>query len=400
MDAIRTKVLSGFELRLSEFFFFAFVVFYPFYLFPPGGLQPFLFFLLLSIVWGLKVSDVKKLSENRLLVFLGIFVGYSFFVNFFYSLSYVSASPLKYSVYYAIIFLLCFVFLNSFSAKSSMLRGLYFSLILSLALQFVLSFVFIPEKLGARFVILFNNPNQLAYFAILVLMLITSLKLKYKIEERFFYLGVFLCLYLVILSLSKAVFLGAVFFLLAWTAVSIKVNRYRDVFRIAVVAFLAVLVASSVFKVSNCQASGLDLASCIHSNELGFGFVESRINSIGKDVDDNLKARGYSRILESYQYLFFGAGEGIFDRFETGGELHSTFGSLLFCYGIIGAVFGIWIVYRAFVVNGVYTFLYLGPLVVYSLSHNGLRSPFLWLLIILLITRSDHIVDKNSDGTR
>src|SRR5918994_582076 len=68
--------------------------------------------------------------------------------------------------------------------------------------------------------------------------------------------------------------------------------------------------------------------------------VDSRLGTIGEQGDDSLAGRGYDRIWRHPEHLVFGAGEGAGLRFtEFGGlvkEMHSTLGTVLFSYGIVG----------------------------------------------------------------
>jgi hypothetical protein len=65
--------------------------------------------------------------------------------------------------------------------------------------------------------------------------------------------------------------------------------------------------------------------------------------------------------------------------------MHSTFGSLLFCYGVIGLILFLrmfWLLYRN---AGFQAVLFVVPPSVYGLSHNGLRQSELWMLFAFVI---------------
>lgn len=64
--------------------------------------------------------------------------------------------------------------------------------------------------------------------------------------------------------------------------------------------------------------------------------------------------------------------------------MHSTVGTVLFSYGVIGTfLFGIvlWRIYRR---SGFANFLYLAPAFAYGLTHQGLRFSLLWVLFAAL----------------
>ena len=116
--------------------------------------------------------------------------------------------------------------------------------------------------------------------------------------------------------------------------------------------------------------------------------ISYRLQDIGQQQDDNLYARGYIRIWYYPEYIVVGAGEGALYRFAENSdpdhELHSTVGTILFSYGVIGLItFGaaILCLYRMST-DG--RFLYLLPPLLYGLTHQGLRFSFFWLLLSVI----------------
>ena len=114
--------------------------------------------------------------------------------------------------------------------------------------------------------------------------------------------------------------------------------------------------------------------------------VKNRIVGIGNDSDDNLAGRGYDRVLNHPEYLFFGAGEVDNSRFDSflGGELHSSLANLLFSYGIIGVVLFLNIIIYIIKGNKFEYYYVLMPIFMYSLTHMGLRNPFFWIVLAIL----------------
>jgi hypothetical protein len=99
-----------------------------------------------------------------------------------------------------------------------------------------------------------------------------------------------------------------------------------------------------------------------------------------------VSTRGYDRILHHGEFLAFGAGEGALYRFQSGEtlEMHSSLGTLLFSYGIVGLLLFarmLWLIARG---AGAKPLLFLVPALSYSLAHNGLRQTEFWLLIVLV----------------
>lgn len=119
--------------------------------------------------------------------------------------------------------------------------------------------------------------------------------------------------------------------------------------------------------------------------------VMFRMDTFGIDADDSLAGRGYDRIWNHPEYIVLGAGEGAVDRFNTrlkGGELHSTWGTVLFSYGLIGLGLFLNFLRRLWKLSGKY-FLYTVPAWIYGLTHQGLRFTTLWLLLALVACFGD-----------
>jgi hypothetical protein len=92
--------------------------------------------------------------------------------------------------------------------------------------------------------------------------------------------------------------------------------------------------------------------------------------------DDSLAGRGYDRFWRFPEYLIFGAGEGDFQRFAGmyDVEIHSTLGSLVFSYGIVGAGLAVLATLMT-IERRPAGLLYLMPAMAYGVAHNGIRQP-------------------------
>jgi hypothetical protein len=206
----------------------------------------------------------------------------------------------------------------------------------------------------------FNNPNQLAYWAILIATCWLALKPNEKL--RALDLGVvaaaaMLCLF----SASRAGLL-AIALLLA-VAIAFQGIRPRLWPAIVLLGVIASIFAAQWILLLEEQTA---------------------IQRFGRERPyDTLAARGYDRIWLFPQYVILGAGEGAYDRFEYVSEAgdkesHSTPVTILFSYGIIGAgVLGalLWWVFRRAELRHV---AYMAPVALYGVTHNGTRAGLLW----------------------
>ena len=232
-----------------------------------------------------------------------------------------------------------------------MLIGVLGSIVLQIALS-----PFAPSA-GGREILFFNNPNQLGYWAVISGSLFFLLASRLRVPLLVQLLGGAAVAYLAALSLSKAAIVSVGVMLAL-----VFLRRPRH----AVIAACAVCVVMFVAADSALVESVMD-----------------RISNIGEQQDDNLTGRGYDRIWKWPEYLVFGAGEGALWRFYTKLEVHSTFGTLLFSYGIPG--FGLFclLVYRIFQQGGLASLVALAPAFLFGLTHQGLRQSMLWALFAL-----------------
>jgi hypothetical protein len=113
---------------------------------------------------------------------------------------------------------------------------------------------------------------------------------------------------------------------------------------------------------------------------------ESRFSVIGRKIEEAYEVRGYSRLVNYYQYLIFGAAESGFYRYNVRDfEIHSLFAGLLFSYGLFGfSIFVMFLVsiHKKFIFKE--WFIILLPML-YSLTHFTFRDTGLWLFWAVLL---------------
>jgi hypothetical protein len=106
--------------------------------------------------------------------------------------------------------------------------------------------------------------------------------------------------------------------------------------------------------------------------------------------------RGYDRIWRNQQYLLLGAGEGGLSRFDDTAyvknmEIHSSAGTILFSYGIVGALLFLvftWRLIRGARARLVITLL---PPLLYTGAHQGLRFTMLWVVLAVFVALKDDV---------
>ncbi len=354
-------------MKFSFYLWGLYLIVYPFYFFEQGKPQIADIFGVLLVILNLK-SIVRSINSNTLTKYLFLFVLYSYLVNTIWMLILgnnfgFDSLMIKHSLYYTYGFLML-LFVFSKIKDDKFLRITFYSLGLSVCLQLLL-WPFFTDQTG-RTQMFFKNPNQLAFWA-LSLLLITNILIKI-INPKKLYSTTFIvvCTFLAFISASKAAILGCVIF---WIYYILNSRRQILVFTIIVVGF-------SIFIMSNKDIK-LERIS----------FVDNIIERITEKKPANqqgFEGRGYGRIIRYPKYLLFGAGEGKVDRFNERLELHSTLFNILFSYGIIGLSIFIFALTSIFRNASIEVLVYFLILIMYTLVHMTLRAPLFWILLLML----------------
>lgn len=270
-----------------------------------------------------------------------------------------------YYIYNACVFLVSLVLYQRYG--NTFLRLTLYIIIGTVFVQTMSSLVLRSGTL--RSTLFFNNPNQLGYYALLSATLIALTHRRLQIRLLIAGLALTGCGYLALISASRA-----------------AVGGVAILFALVVFSNPRVIIVTSILAAGLLTLGG-PVAHAIDSYEQR---SEMRHSSEGFFAD-----RGYDRVWEHEDYLLLGAGEGGFNRFSTekhgNMELHSTPGTLLFCYGIVGTV--LFLVWLWRVVRGarLRAALMLAPPMMYTIAHQGLRFTMLWVLAAIFVTLKDPI---------
>ena len=351
-------------------------------------------------VWQRKAGVYAVLSESRLIsIAMFVFLIYTYLVNGFYALKYNSVAPVIYSFYFTLSFVVAISFSASTIGKQKIGETVYFGIAVSLIVQGGLA-LFNLDASCNRLTLLFNNPNQLAFYSMLCLSFLIYLYPNTRRSFWLFFAASLSSLLLIYLSLSMAAFLSVA--LLSILQIFFGIKRVKQGIALAfLVLSISVLLAMSNggdFNKLDCKRFESSIIERKHTKAIINTDVVTAANSAIPEltcsgmvckVQKFLIFRGYKRIWEHPEYLIFGAGEGV-DRAFTihrgeQKEIHSALGTLAFSYGVIGICFLIYVFIALVSRRGASVFIFLMPLLVYSMFHNTLRQPFLWLFVVLLI---------------
>lgn len=349
------ELASGAGGYVTALLIVAYLIAKPFYFFPSGGAQ--IADVIVVAMFALALlgrQDILRMTGPFLVACI-LFSSYTLIVNAIWALLLDDLSMLMTPAYYFFNTIVVYIILNSYGRVGDLLlKVLLAGAVISLGVQLLLS-VWMLDPGAERQELFFNNENQLAEWSLLTATIFCIIA-KHLNVRLLWQLPVLLGMFFLLsVSLSKAALIAA--------ALLVAIHFSRNVgqfLMVAVIGVIAAYFASQALLVEN---------------------VVDRLMDIGQQSDDSLHGRGYDRIWLYPQYLLFGAGELGLVRFpETRIELHSTLGTVIFSYGVIGTfLFGL-MMWQLLKVAGWGEVLYLVPPFVHGLAHQGLRFSTLWVL--------------------
>jgi hypothetical protein len=304
---------------------------------------------------------------------LMIFTGYVILVNLYWSVTLgtfsfnlktgFAMSPVFY-IYNGIMFLVALVMFQKHGER--FIHHTVRMVVVSVLVQVLVSFVYSRHGRGT---VLFNNPNQLGYYAVLSALIILIGQKRVKMSSLFGAIGLMAAVYLALLSASKA----------------------------AIACIMLVLALGLLERMRTIIFSGLvALVLMVTSNPVGNALDNARARMESDKKLDFAEERGYDRISEHPENWLLGAGEGDYHRYvesESGHanthELHSSLGTIFFCYGIVGSLlflnFAVRVIRRA----PLRRMIMMTPVLAYGLSHQGMRFTLLWMLFALYVALNE-----------
>lgn len=263
-----------------------------------------------------------------------------------------------YYIYNTVVFLVVCVLYQRYGVRFLWLtlHVVFFTVIVQVAASIVLH----RGGSGVRGALFFNNPNQLGFFALVCASLIALGKRALGFGSVKSGLGLTMCCYLALLSASRAAVIGCAM-LLAFAMIA----NPRQIAVVGLVILGLVAIGGPTID--------------------AFGHTEERLAIDRYPHLSFFEERGYDRILAHKEYWLLGAGEGGTSRFADttligASEIHSSAGTLFFCYGVIGVAIFLVFLFRVAQGAPLGTQLILIPTLAYTLAHQGLRSTPVWIL--------------------
>jgi len=214
----------------------------------------------------------------------------------------------------------------------------------------------------------FNNPNQLALYALLTASCLLLVSTALRVSLGWLCLGVTASAMLILLSLSKAGILAFALLIILFILSALpRPARRRTTF--------VILSLGAVFLLL------MQFSNIVQEAPL---FESLHVRLFGPQPDDTLDARGYGRLSSYPEYWLLGAGEGSYDRFGAGIEFHSTLGNIQVSYGMVGTLLFLATVFQFIRGRGLADLYIVAPMLTYGIWHNGVRNTSLWVLLALI----------------
>lgn len=358
-----------------------------FYVFPSGEPQP-ADYLLVLVVATTVLGTWHRLPEDPMLHLVAwLFAGWIVLVNatwFLITGDFVFLKKTSFYLYNIVV--LVFVITAGYHDLAKLKKVVWWSCVLALVAQ--LGWLELFPAAARRATGTFNNPNQLGYWALLLMACLAVVKDREKLGPADL-LALAAGFYVTALSLSKAASISAMVLLL-FAGIACGLRRSAGVLLgIALILLLSFEIATG---------SAIDRIASLDP----VAALVQRLQNIGEQRDDSLLERGYLRLIENAEYLAFGAGEGSFDRLNEEGsnkEFHSTLGNLLMSYGVPGVALFAALLVVVFATTPKRV-VYLIPIMLYGLTHMGLRDSLFWVFLGLVYAQGRYDRHLAADPAR
>jgi hypothetical protein len=385
---ISTGIKTQKSNRLILYGYAVFILLTPFYLWRSGLPQIADFFFILLLLYYLlnRRLKVQTLGVTKSFLITGfLFASYVLIVNLVWAqFSLETISFLHYSLFYIYNFLVAFLTISLFTDHGNkIIKVLFTATWSSLLLQLIIYLVG-GRYYAYRSTTVFNNPNQLGYFALLSACIVLFASERIQISIFKVVSGLIFSLILILASVSRAA-IFAFFGLVLFFMVSKGNKKFRKRFYIV---FITIIILFTVI---------YNTTSMIQNSELIYQADRAIQRSFRTDPDDELTFRGYDRIANYPQYWVFGAGEGELMRFGSTREFHSTMGNIQVSYGAVGTILFCLIIYFALKKDKFVHWYIIGAIMFYGLTHNGIRNSLLWILLALMACGGNKLILSNSN---
>lgn len=376
-------------MKLIYGIIYIFLLLKPYYFFKSGSMQISDYFLALGFIILLLMRSKRKeviraIAVNKEFI---IFTVLTFAVNLIYFVWYLKFKFILSSLYFLFnsfaIILFSFAFENN-----NVIKNIDKIFKINLIIQLMLCLLNLGRDYDpTRYMGTFNDPNQFGYYVLMSYMFIYLISIKLK-NKKWNFLFLIISVFLIIKSASTGMLLAICIFIIFDIFNIIKKlikekNGYIKIISIALILLVGcfIIIKTGVIDISNIPI---------------FMRVNDKLSRINTDDDVSLiEERGYDRFIYYPQYILYGSGEGEYTRFTKTyhqGEIHATFPSILFYYGIMPfCVLIIW-VYKKLKGSSMNVLVSYIAIFAESFTLLNQRQVIFWILILF----ASYIINVNS----
>lgn len=386
------SIPDGNETAAAVLFFLLFIFLKQFYLFPSGGMEAAdvclfaSFFMLLCDCMRRRPERLLQLKTESLFY---VFLASVLMINAYYGIRLGRGEFFKYTCFW--IFNACaiwsFCYLTEYGGKA-FLTGINRVVKVNIGVQLLIYLSghgrIFREYWGAiRYQGTFNDPNQLAFFLFMMILLLYLYRCRFG--DRSF--PVFYVLVLPVIAASKSTGILLGFFVFTILAVLYELYQIGCKKGVSVkVWILGICMGVLIF--------GLFLwwiwpAADFDVKTVDYNMLTRIQEKIWKVAHGGLLGlfldRGMEKLVLYPQYLLYGAGEGGFDRFTLASqvnEIHCCLFSVMFCYGLIPtSCLLVWLGRKLRRIDAAMTSAVIG-LLAESFFLVNYRQPMFWMILL------------------
>ena len=341
----------------------------PFYFLPSKGIQigHILFTVSIVLLSIFRLQSILRIARTKdlkpFVYFLFVVVG----VNTFWAVYLSDPIFLRDIPIYCFGFLLLVTSIYHFQIFGSrILKEMFYILFFVSLIQIVYILIVGNSNIWTnRAAALFYNPNQLAGWATMSMICILLIN-KIQIIKKGQYIFLFSLLNLLgFLTISRA-FYAVIVIGFMWLYLT-----DRKACLLGLASFLFLFFAYTIMGTSGKTEVMINTQKRLLDKESYYQYSEAA-------------ERGNTRAFKYPEYLVFGAGQQLRNRFESSTEPHCTPIAIWFAYGIAGIACFLWLVYNIFRGTTLLVWLPFIALLVFSLFHFILRIPMLWILFAMV----------------
>jgi hypothetical protein len=349
----------------------------PFYLFESGGLQvAHIFFAIFMIMrWlYLKLNINYDASQEKIFIFFGFYAFYAVVRDLISYSRDESLESLLNAVHIIYTFLLCISTYQFVKNRNFIFfKPIALSLVIATIGVIYYGFGLTNSDFSERPVGTFNNPNQLGYFSVICAAFFSFLLINKSIRLHIYVFFLALCLFLSVVSLSKAAILAILVSPVFFIIYVINSLEFKKIGFYVIFAAIALVILALTIGVWQYDAEEL--------------IVYNRLLNYSEENDSSLEVRGYNVFASASPIeIIFGLSVIKTMVLRDGAEIHSTFMAPITYYGVIGGGFFItFILLWLLRIRASLGWLGVGmvclPIILYGITHNGGRFTLLWVLV-------------------